>query len=57
MDFFQWIQEGDQSIVSPYLWIYAAVTLLLTLMTVGLFYCYNARSTIRTEAKQNRLPV
>lgn len=38
MTFFDWNTEGGEVFVSFYLWIYFAVTVILTSLTVGLWY-------------------
>ena len=35
MTFFDWHPDAGQSMLSPYIWIYVALTLLLTTITMG----------------------
>ncbi|KAH8756365.1 hypothetical protein F5883DRAFT_468726 [Diaporthe sp. PMI_573] len=41
MTFFNWSPDKDQSMMSPYIWLYATVTLVLTCVTVGTWYTCN----------------
>ncbi|KAI0506868.1 hypothetical protein F5B22DRAFT_622347 [Xylaria bambusicola] len=41
MTFFDWSGNSGQPVVSKYIWIYVLFTLLVTLITIGLWYYFN----------------
>ncbi|KAI1394283.1 uncharacterized protein F4822DRAFT_43973 [Hypoxylon trugodes] len=54
MSFFDWKQQNN-SMMSPYIWIYAAVTVILTVVTFAVwYYCTGNKSLIK---KKNILPL
>lgn len=41
MTFFNWSGGDGEAIVSGYFWIYVVVTVVFTLLTLGLWYYFN----------------
>lgn len=45
MTLFNWSPEQDQEVMSPWFWVYAVITIALTLMTWGAWFFYNRKMT------------
>ncbi|KAG6365675.1 hypothetical protein INS49_007286 [Diaporthe citri] len=43
MTLFNWSPEQDQEVMSPWFWVYAVITIALTLLTWGAWLFYNRR--------------
>lgn len=52
MDFFQWPGSSD-SVVTPYIWVYAIVAIGLTVVTVGAFMVFNVRKTRQFQSREH----
>jgi hypothetical protein len=43
MGLFRWIKEDDSRTVSPFIWAYVSVTLVVTSLTFAVFYMCTSR--------------
>jgi hypothetical protein len=52
MSFFDWHLANDTNVLSPYIWIYLALTAFLTVATLGAWYYFTHFRTPKEDGKQ-----